>query len=97
MFHGTTAGGGGWWKLLDPFYLLMNPAPAYILYFLDPITEAERGGGGPEVANKVQRRITEALGYTCPALTRKDKYLVLAGNDGIVAVAGANNDNNKSS
>ncbi|KAF0912334.1 hypothetical protein E2562_014006 [Oryza meyeriana var. granulata] len=86
MFHGTTAGG---WKLLDPFYLVMNPAPAYVLHFLDPIAEAERGGGGPEVANEVQRRIAEALGYTCTALTRRDKYLVLAGNDGVVAVAGA--------
>ncbi|XP_040377597.1 probable glycerol-3-phosphate acyltransferase 3 [Oryza brachyantha] len=82
MFHGTTAGG---WKLLDPFFLLMNPSPAYVLQFLDPVAEAERGGGGPEVANEVQRRIAAALGYTCTALTRRDKYLVLAGNDGVVA------------
>ncbi|BAF13718.1 probable glycerol-3-phosphate acyltransferase 3 [Oryza sativa Japonica Group] len=84
MFHGTTAGG---WKMLDPFFLLMNPSPAYVVHFLDPVAG---GGGGPEVANEVQRRIAETLGYTCTALTRRDKYLVLAGNDGVVA------NNNKS-
>uniref|UniRef100_A0A0D9W114 Phospholipid/glycerol acyltransferase domain-containing protein n=1 Tax=Leersia perrieri TaxID=77586 RepID=A0A0D9W114_9ORYZ len=84
IFHGTTASG---WKLLDPFYLLMNPSPAYVLQFLDPVAVGERRGG-PEVANEVQRRIAEALGYACTALTRRDKYLVLAGNDGVVAVAG---------
>uniref|UniRef100_A0A0E0KL47 Phospholipid/glycerol acyltransferase domain-containing protein n=1 Tax=Oryza punctata TaxID=4537 RepID=A0A0E0KL47_ORYPU len=91
MFHGTTAGG---WKMLDPFFLLMNPSPAYVVHFLDPVAAAAAaaGGGGPEVANEVQRRIAETLGYTCTALTRRDKYLVLAGNDGVVA-----NNNNKSS
>uniref|UniRef100_A0A0D9ZFD1 Phospholipid/glycerol acyltransferase domain-containing protein n=1 Tax=Oryza glumipatula TaxID=40148 RepID=A0A0D9ZFD1_9ORYZ len=79
MFHGTTAGGC---KILDPFFLLMNPSPAYVVHFLDPVAG---GGGGPEVANEVQRRIAETLGYTCTALTRRDKYLVLAGNDGVVA------------
>ncbi|KAF0933167.1 hypothetical protein E2562_014156 [Oryza meyeriana var. granulata] len=52
----------------------MNPAPAYVLHFLDPIAEAECGDDGPEVANEVQRRIAEALGYTCMALTKRDKY-----------------------
>ncbi|KAL5219310.1 hypothetical protein ABZP36_019994 [Zizania latifolia] len=80
MFHGTTAGG---WKLLDPFYLLMNPTPAYVVQFLDPVVVERHGAGGPEVANEVQRRIAEALEYTCTALTRRDKYLVLAGNDGV--------------
>ncbi|TKV90353.1 hypothetical protein SEVIR_9G022800v4 [Setaria viridis] len=84
MFHGTTAGG---WKALDPLFLLMNPVPAYIVQFLDTV---DCGGGGPEaaraVANEVQRRIAEALGYTCTGLTRRDKYLMLAGNEGIVDV-----------
>ncbi|RLN40675.1 putative glycerol-3-phosphate acyltransferase 3 [Panicum miliaceum] len=86
MFHGTTAGG---WKALDPLFLLMNPVPAYIVQFLDTI-ECGGGGGGPEaaraVANEVQRRIAEALGYTCTGLTRRDKYLMLAGNEGLVDV-----------
>ncbi|CAN6322076.1 unnamed protein product [Urochloa humidicola] len=79
MFHGTTAGG---WKALDPLFLLMNPAPAYVVQFLDAV------GEGPEaaraVANEVQRRIAAALGYTCTGLTRRDKYLMLAGNEGLV-------------
>ncbi|OEL33896.1 putative glycerol-3-phosphate acyltransferase 3 [Dichanthelium oligosanthes] len=86
MFHGTTAGG---WKALDPLFLLMNPVPAYIVQFLDTITSGG-GGGGPEAAraaaNDVQRRIAEALGYTCTGLTRRDKYLMLAGNEGLVDV-----------
>jgi len=84
MFHGTTAGG---WKALDPLCLLMNPVPAYIVQFLDTL---KCGGDGPEaaraVANELQRRIAEALGYTCTGLTRKDKYLMLAGNEGLVDV-----------
>ncbi|PAN44182.1 hypothetical protein PAHAL_9G022900 [Panicum hallii] len=86
MFHGTTAGG---WKALDPLFLLMNPVPAYIVQFLDTI-KCGGGGGVPEaaraVANEVQRRIAEALGYTCTGLTRRDKYLMLAGNEGLVDV-----------
>ncbi|KAF0901761.1 hypothetical protein E2562_006227 [Oryza meyeriana var. granulata] len=80
MFHGTTAGGR---KLLDPLYLLMNPTPAYVVQLLDPVAVR---GGGPELANEVQRRIAEALGYTCTVLTRRDKYLALTGN----AVAATN-------
>ncbi|CAL4945262.1 unnamed protein product [Urochloa decumbens] len=84
MFHGTTAGG---WKALDPLFLLMNPVPAYVVQFLDAV---DCGAGGGEaaraVANEVQRRIAEALGYTCTGLTRRDKYLMLAGNEGLVHV-----------
>jgi len=85
MFHGTTAGG---WKALDPLFLLMNPVPAYIVQFLDTL---KCGGDGPEaaraVANELQRRIAEALWYTCTGMTRKDKYLILAGNEGLVDVS----------
>jgi glycerol-3-phosphate acyltransferase len=87
MFHGTTAGG---WKALDPLFLLMNPVPAYIVQFLDLVRCGGAGDGGPEaardVANEVQRRIAEALGYTCTGLTRRDKYLMLAGNEGLIGV-----------
>ncbi|CAL4919931.1 unnamed protein product [Urochloa decumbens] len=91
MFHGTTAGG---WKALDPLFLLMNPVPAYVVQFLDAV-DCGGGGEGTEaaraVANEVQRRIAEALGYTCTGLTRRDKYLMLTGNEGLVHVdRGAN-------
>uniref|UniRef100_A0A0D9V0D4 Phospholipid/glycerol acyltransferase domain-containing protein n=1 Tax=Leersia perrieri TaxID=77586 RepID=A0A0D9V0D4_9ORYZ len=85
MFHGTTAGGR---KLLDPLFLLMNPTLAYVVQFLEPVAVS---GGGPEMANEVQRRIGEALEYTCTALTRRDKYLALTGNDGRVGTVTATN------
>ncbi|KAI5009285.1 hypothetical protein ZWY2020_011380 [Hordeum vulgare] len=79
MFHGTTAGGR---KMLDPLYLLMNPVPSYLVQFLDPV---ECGGQEARaVANEVQRRVAEALGYERTGLTRRDKYLILAGNEGVV-------------
>ncbi|KAK4493117.1 hypothetical protein RD792_018037 [Penstemon davidsonii] len=37
-----------------------------------------------EMANLVQSEIAKDLGFTCTKLTRKDKYLVLAGNEGTV-------------
>lgn len=82
MFYGTTASGFKW---LDPFYFMMNPNPKYDLKFLDMI---RTGLGGRscsyEMANRVQKEIGSALGFECTALTRRDKYLMLAGNDGIV-------------
>jgi glycerol-3-phosphate acyltransferase len=40
------------------------------------------------MANLVQRKMGDALGYRCTMLTRKDKYLILAGNDGIIRSTG---------
>ncbi|ONK63184.1 uncharacterized protein A4U43_C07F12270 [Asparagus officinalis] len=82
MFYGTTASGFKW---LDPFCFLMNPNPKYELKFLDKIPTGLGGGScSYEVANEVQREIGLTLGFECTSLTRKHKYLMLAGNEGTV-------------
>ncbi|XP_010921417.2 probable glycerol-3-phosphate acyltransferase 3 [Elaeis guineensis] len=84
MFYGTTAAG---FKFLDTFYFLANPCPGYDIEFLKKIPTHSVGGkssSGYEVANHVQRMLGSALGYECTNFTRKEKYRLLAGNDGIV-------------
>ncbi|XP_010674615.2 probable glycerol-3-phosphate acyltransferase 2 [Beta vulgaris subsp. vulgaris] len=85
MFYGTTASGI---KAFDPFCLMMNPWPSYYVQFLEKLPKAWTCGSGGrtkfEVANYVQDVIGKALGYKCTALTRKDKYLMLVGNSGVV-------------
>jgi len=85
MFYGTTAGG---LKCLDPLFFLMNPTPSYTVQLLAPVPGAStcQDGGRSrfDVANEVQREIGKALGFKCTGLTRKDKYMVLAGNHGVV-------------
>ncbi|KAL1341214.1 hypothetical protein HN51_027699 [Arachis hypogaea] len=91
MFHGTTAGG---LKCLDPVFFLMNPSPVYTVDLLQHVqrsrcvdravvTEKEHQARF-KVANHVQSQIGSALGFECTKLTRKDKYLILAGNEGVV-------------
>jgi len=83
MFYGTTASG---LKALDPVFFLANPSPAYTVELLTQIrpsqfprvsknTEESRF----EVANHIQAEIGNTLGFECTKLTRKDKYLILAG------------------
>ncbi|OVA13560.1 Phospholipid/glycerol acyltransferase [Macleaya cordata] len=86
MFYGTTAGG---LKCLDPLFFLMNPSPYYTMKVLDKVPGASTCRDGDEssrfkVANHVQHELGKALGFECTKLTRKDKYLILAGNEGIV-------------
>ncbi|XP_066338761.1 probable glycerol-3-phosphate acyltransferase 3 [Miscanthus floridulus] len=84
MFYATTAGG---LKCFDPLYYMVNPRMCYTVQFLDKVdTSAVRSRAAPstDMANFVQRKMGDALGYGCTMLTRKDKYLMLAGNDGIV-------------
>lgn len=94
MFHGTTAGG---LKCLDPFFFLMNPEPVYTVQLLNHVFPSQLLSSHTSntsvldhqtsrfhVANRVQTQIGTALGFECTKLTRKDKYLMLAGNEGIV-------------
>ncbi|KAK6941112.1 Phospholipid/glycerol acyltransferase [Dillenia turbinata] len=87
MFYGTTAAG---FKCLDPIYFLMNPFPKYTVNLsLGKVCGSSTCRDGNEsrfdVANHVQSLLGEALGFECTMLTRKDKYLILAGNEGIVS------------
>ncbi|KAK8521877.1 hypothetical protein V6N12_066456 [Hibiscus sabdariffa] len=87
MFHGTTAGG---LKCLDPLFFIMNPRPSYRVQVLAGVSGASPCAGDSErsrfdVANHVQSEIGKALGFGCTRLTRRDKYLILAGNEGVVS------------
>ncbi|CAN8308755.1 unnamed protein product [Cochlearia groenlandica] len=88
FFYGTTASG---FKAFDPLFFLMDPYPTYTVRFLDPVSGAtcqdpddDDGKLKFEVANHVQNEIGKALGFECTNLTRKDKYLILAGNNGVI-------------
>ncbi|XP_059433836.1 probable glycerol-3-phosphate acyltransferase 2 [Corylus avellana] len=85
IFYGTTASG---FKCLDPVFFLMNPFPTYTVKILEklPSSQACKHGGVSkyEVANHVQYEIAKALGFECTSFTRKDKYMILAGNEGLV-------------
>ncbi|NP_001148130.2 glycerol-3-phosphate acyltransferase 1 precursor [Zea mays] len=92
MFYGTSTKPGRKW--MDPFYFMMNPRPAYRVEFLPRAATApvDNGGRGHsiDVANRVQRELGKALGFELTGLTRKDKYLTLAGNEGVVPTAPKN-------
>ncbi|GFS45342.1 glycerol-3-phosphate acyltransferase 1 [Actinidia rufa] len=84
MFYGTTASG---LKCLDPIFFLMNPRPSYYVHILGKVPRELTCAGGRssfEVANYIQTQLANALGFQCTTLTRRDKYLMLAGNEGVV-------------
>ncbi|XP_043723589.1 probable glycerol-3-phosphate acyltransferase 3 [Telopea speciosissima] len=87
MFYGTTASG---FKCLDPLFFLMNPCPTYQVQFLEKVSGSSTCHDGAEsisrfdVANHVQKELGRVLGFECTKLTRKDKYMILAGNEGNV-------------
>ncbi|CAI9089049.1 OLC1v1023539C1 [Oldenlandia corymbosa var. corymbosa] len=84
MFYGTTASGFKW---LDHIFFAINPRPCYSVEVLVKLPRELTVSGGKsshEVANYIQSKLADALGFECTNLTRRDKYLMLAGNEGLV-------------
>lgn len=83
MFYGTSTSGR--LKSLDPLYFLMNPFPSYAFEFQDRVVTGRIAGrecSSRDMANYLQEEIGRLLGFECTAFTRKDKYSILAGNEG---------------
>ncbi|KAM7257063.1 hypothetical protein ACFE04_012804 [Oxalis oulophora] len=85
MFYATTASGH---KFMDPLFLILNPKTYTIVKILDKLPKAftctSGGKSNIEVANYLQAEIAKAMEFESTCFTRKDKYMMLAGNNGIV-------------
>ncbi|WCJ44544.1 glycerol-3-phosphate acyltransferase 3 [Euphorbia peplus] len=81
MFYGSTASGC---KCLDPIFQFLNPRSSYSVKILEKLPAVRAQMSKYDVANTVQKEIAKSLGFQCSNLTRKDKYIMLAGNEGIV-------------
>ncbi|XP_047043595.1 glycerol-3-phosphate acyltransferase 1-like [Lolium rigidum] len=82
MFYGTSTSPAA--KCFDSVFFLMNPRPEYSVQFLEPVP-TENPRDSIEVASQLQGVLAGTLGFTSTTLTRKDKYLLLGGNEGVVA------------
>ncbi|RWW58876.1 hypothetical protein BHE74_00034226 [Ensete ventricosum] len=84
MFYGTSTSK---LKFLDPLCFLMNPFPRYVVQFMEKVATGWIGGNkcsSCEIANHLQGEIGKLLGFECTSFTRRDKYLMLASNDGSI-------------
>ncbi|KAG8052017.1 hypothetical protein GUJ93_ZPchr0001g32332 [Zizania palustris] len=81
MFHGTSTGRFKW---LDSFYYFMNPRPTYHVEFMDKMVINDKKSNSKQVVNMVQGEIGRVLGFKCTELTRRMKYLMLTGEEGLV-------------
>ncbi|PWA41922.1 glycerol-3-phosphate acyltransferase 1 [Artemisia annua] len=78
MFYGSTASGLKW---LDPIYFLMNPRPIYHVQVLEKLAKGLTCGLGNKSSHEALTTFRNSLPIK---LTRRDKYLILVGNQGVV-------------